>query len=356
MIKSLHIKNFQSHKDTTLEFDPGVNIILGRSDSGKTAILRALRWLVWNRPSGEAFRSYWGGGTSVTLETESGSITRSKDKIEEYVLSAADQFLVFHAFKTDIPAEISKFLNMGEINIQQQLDSPFLLSKTAGEVASHFNRVAKLDKIDLSIQNVQKVIREVSQDIKHKKDLVDKLTEDLAKLPDLEKFEMEVEVLEDLEEQKTNLINSKGRLSKIIISLKKINNEITEGSIILKAEEAVNQIFDRINERDSLKDSKSSLEDIINTFSEIEETKASYEKILMAENLIESLLLNYEKVKEYHKDYKSLNRLVESLYALNKQLETIKSNIKKWENTFSKEMPSICPLCGTDLDKKKHAH
>jgi len=56
MIKYLQIQNFQSHKDSLLEFDPGVNVIVGSSDSGKTAVIRALRWLVWNRPSGDAFR------------------------------------------------------------------------------------------------------------------------------------------------------------------------------------------------------------------------------------------------------------------------------------------------------------
>jgi len=46
MINSLTIQNFQSHKNTTLEFDNGINIIIGQSDSGKTAIIRALNWVI----------------------------------------------------------------------------------------------------------------------------------------------------------------------------------------------------------------------------------------------------------------------------------------------------------------------
>ena len=61
MIQSLQINNFQSHKYSVMELHKGVNVIIGPSDSGKTTILRALRWLVWNRPSGDAFRSDWGG-------------------------------------------------------------------------------------------------------------------------------------------------------------------------------------------------------------------------------------------------------------------------------------------------------
>ena len=67
MIKKIQIQNFQSHKETTLKLDPGVNIIVGTTDSGKTSILRALRWVIWNRPSGDDFRSWWGGNTSVEV-------------------------------------------------------------------------------------------------------------------------------------------------------------------------------------------------------------------------------------------------------------------------------------------------
>ena len=59
MIKQINIKNFQSHKSTQLKLDPGVNVIVGSSDSGKTAIIRAYLWVVDNRPLGNAFVSHW---------------------------------------------------------------------------------------------------------------------------------------------------------------------------------------------------------------------------------------------------------------------------------------------------------
>ena len=48
MIKSLHIQNFQSHKKTTLKFHKGINVVIGQSDSGKSAIIRALNWTINN--------------------------------------------------------------------------------------------------------------------------------------------------------------------------------------------------------------------------------------------------------------------------------------------------------------------
>ena len=59
MIKSLELFNFQSHAHTLIEFSDGVNIISGTSDSGKSAILRALRWVIRNEPSGLGVVSWW---------------------------------------------------------------------------------------------------------------------------------------------------------------------------------------------------------------------------------------------------------------------------------------------------------
>ena len=52
MIKKIKIENFQSHRDTELEFSKGVNVITGLSNSGKTAIIRAFQLLKNNRPLG----------------------------------------------------------------------------------------------------------------------------------------------------------------------------------------------------------------------------------------------------------------------------------------------------------------
>ena len=49
MIKSVEFQNFQSHKKTILEFVPGVNIIVGLSDAGKSAVMRAIKWCLKNQ-------------------------------------------------------------------------------------------------------------------------------------------------------------------------------------------------------------------------------------------------------------------------------------------------------------------
>lgn len=42
-LKYLTIKNFRAIKETTLNFNKGVNVLIGANNSGKTAVIDALR-------------------------------------------------------------------------------------------------------------------------------------------------------------------------------------------------------------------------------------------------------------------------------------------------------------------------
>jgi len=65
MLKTLRGENFQSWRELLMTLSPGVNVIVGESDAGKSAIMRMLRLLITNRPSGDAYRSWWGGDTVI---------------------------------------------------------------------------------------------------------------------------------------------------------------------------------------------------------------------------------------------------------------------------------------------------
>lgn len=54
-IQEVTIEGYQSHTNSTFCLSPGLTVITGPSDAGKTAIIRALRWFAFNEPTGEAF-------------------------------------------------------------------------------------------------------------------------------------------------------------------------------------------------------------------------------------------------------------------------------------------------------------
>lgn len=169
MIKELVIKNFQSHRETRLRFSPGVNCIVGDTDAGKTAVIRALMWLVFNRPSGTRFRSWWGGVTSVTAKCSDGTIKRQRgDKTNLYKVGREP----YKAMGTRVPEEVSTALDMSDLNFQLQHDNPFMVSVGASQFAKRLNSVANLDVIATSVTAVSRserstkaIIAEVEADI-----------------------------------------------------------------------------------------------------------------------------------------------------------------------------------------------
>ena len=164
MFKAIKIFNFQAHRETFIDFDEGVSAIIGVSDSGKTSILRALTWCITNKPSGDAFQSSWGGDTLVTITLSSGDIiTRGRDKKGNYYKVNDTEFRAFGA--GDPPQEVQALFNMNNINISAQMDAPFLLSSSPGEVAQILNRVVNLDVIDTATSNIRKKKLEVDREL-----------------------------------------------------------------------------------------------------------------------------------------------------------------------------------------------
>ena len=69
-IKTVKIHDFQSHEDSFMEFEKGLNIIVGPSDSGKSAVIRAIKWALFNEiGKGDYFVRYSGCSTLRTGST-----------------------------------------------------------------------------------------------------------------------------------------------------------------------------------------------------------------------------------------------------------------------------------------------
>ena len=105
MLTNLKIENFQSHKSTNLCFDKGVNAIIGKSDNGKTAAMRALYWVIKNKPNGKSFIRHGKTTAKVELKVNGNSIVRMKnDKENQYILNGE----ILKAFGQDVPEEITE--------------------------------------------------------------------------------------------------------------------------------------------------------------------------------------------------------------------------------------------------------
>lgn len=352
MFKSVSIQNFQSHAKTVLDFHEGVNVIVGTTDGGKTAIIRALRWLIWNRPSGDALRSRWGGATNVQLETEEGVITRSKDKIDKYTLRLKGQEdIEFKAIGTSVPTEIQGVLNISEINLQNQHDATFLLSDTPGAVATHFNKVARLDRIDTATSAINGWIRGLKSDVSH---LETDIATEKAKLPqfeNLEKFEIEIEALEQMEGKAVTMRSRYSTLEKDIVRITNLEKEIETLTPLLGLEKLVTSVLDDITKRDQLQTQVDELQTVIDDLEELNEKEEAAKELMPLEPLVLSLLDKYKQLRELKKTKSQLQYLLNQVNLVDDDIVTTGNNVTKLETKFHKEMPDICPLCDTILKK-----
>ncbi|MDD4733110.1 MAG: AAA family ATPase, partial [Desulfovibrio sp.] len=56
MIQRIILEQFQAHKHTELELGPGVNVLTGLNNTGKSAVVEALRCLATNPPPRHVIR------------------------------------------------------------------------------------------------------------------------------------------------------------------------------------------------------------------------------------------------------------------------------------------------------------
>lgn len=156
MLERLRIQNFQCHERLQVDLDPAVTTIVGPTDSGKSAILRALRWVCLNQPAGDAFiRDGSKEATVQLLLATSDIVVRKRGELNTYWLNKA----VYRAFGADVPRPVDDILRMASINFHRQLDAPFWLSETPGEVSRQLNDVVDLGLIDSTLKAVASAVR-----------------------------------------------------------------------------------------------------------------------------------------------------------------------------------------------------
>jgi len=145
MLEELYLKNFQKHKSRRIPLNQPVTTLVGRTESGKSAIIRALWWLTWNRPLHDGFIRQGSPYALATLRIDGHTITRRKGKKgNEYLLDGQ----VFKAIRGDVPDAIAQILNVGAVNYNRQHDSPWWFDLTAGEVSKELNAIVNLGSID----------------------------------------------------------------------------------------------------------------------------------------------------------------------------------------------------------------
>jgi exonuclease SbcC len=263
MIKRVALRNFQIHEQTNLEFTEGMNVIAGSSDNGKSSIIRAIRWVVMNRPTGFAFHKHGAKGDTAVVVKFDDEECITRDKGEKSSGGYHYKGNVFAALRTDVPPEIQRALNLSEINIQSQHDPYFLLQDSPGEVAKKLNVVAGLGIIGDTIKKANNVVRDrkeavgnlVKQEADYKA-MFDKYSWAYAEQDNVFQLQLDVQrykrIRDDIEAIKQGMDRREALLRKCKTISDSIGEHKAEYEQLRQEFEKINQLGCRIHELSSL--------------------------------------------------------------------------------------------------------
>ncbi len=199
--KKLVIENFQSHEHTRIDFSQGLNVFVGPSDSGKSAILRALRWVLFNQPRGTDFIHTGAGKCRVSLTLTDGTeIIRVRGgSVNRYILRTPEgEEKVFEGWGTGVPQEILDAHQIKPVSLDHkeiyvhygtQLESPFLLFESAQNKAKTIGRISGAHIIDNALKKTSSDRQAVNNEIKYLEQQADQLKEKLKPYENLSQLE-----------------------------------------------------------------------------------------------------------------------------------------------------------------------
>lgn len=389
MLERIEIRNFQSHKATNFDLSPMVNTMQGNSDCGKSAVLRALNWLIFN-PAGDYFVSDWAkkgkkisAPCEVTVFVDGHKITRRRDSdFNGYILD--DQ--VFEATRNSVPDQILKVLGLGEVNLQKQLDAPFLLSMSPGDVSRYVNSLVNLSRIDIWTTGINGRTRKLMQEVESCERRVTAArneVESYSWVPALEELSEKISALEiskseisdNLEKLKSSISSHDTEAEKLLAlpdvdkALELLNNASALNTKQLEFSAEINSLSEQIVNHDKQSEIICSLPDLDavgNLLNEANDLDMKAEKIKTRLMVMSCEINKYLEIKvpevpeeifsllEKLERYKNVRtRLEENISALRQELGTYTSNSILVE-TAEKEIGPIlqeldkmvCPVCG----------
>lgn len=152
MIEHLLIRDFQSWRKLDLDLGP-VTMLVGKGNSGKTAIIRALKYALTNQ-TGDDFIREGAAGTQVGIAFEDVSVLWHKTRGKGGVYELSDGASYTKTGST-VPPAVRQATNMHEIvidkttslmpNIQMQFDAPFIIGESGSKIARILGRLTKLN-------------------------------------------------------------------------------------------------------------------------------------------------------------------------------------------------------------------
>jgi exonuclease SbcC len=367
-IAKIHLQNFQSYKDQVIHLKPGLNLLIGTSDSGKSAILRAISFVLYNYPRNSTLIHQGESDTCVTLEFSDGTIvSRLKGSRNAYLAKTPDgKSLNFDKIDKAVPEEIKKILNFppqdefnGLISYADQFAPMFLVDLSPSDLPRSLSSLTGVELLEDCVKDLMQNYKSIEKQTKQsEKDLL-KLIEELHQYDIVGSCEKNLEKLTESFNSFSNLTNQLEELKNYTfdVNFEEISRELDLLTKIIQNCDAVNNLihklqtkiddFEKLNifSLVSENDQEINVEFLIET---IENCDLELSKIDSAEKQI----LSYENLKQINDQYLSVKEQGAMSSKAYKQIQEDMTEIEKDLENFKKQLfdkKILCEMCGSIL-------
>lgn len=316
--RSIRLENFQSHVDTTIELKDGLNVFVGPSDSGKSAIFRGIKWALFNEPAGTFFIRNGTKEARVTITFDDGRVlVRGRSTSSNYYeLQHFDEVLRLESFGTGVPKEVTDFTNIrkmilknGEVyalSMQDQLEGPFLLIGTGTQKAIAIGRLSGVHVIDYAVSELARELASSKQITKRNDDRIVSQKESLKQFDTLE----DERIALDIASNEMKMIDDKEALIRKITEVKQSLREngyrlhrislLLQGlSFLEEAKELTHTLENQIEARKTLHALKESFSNL-----RVENTKIR--TILEDLHNLPDVQNHFQKIEDAYRKYNDL--------------------------------------------------
>ncbi|BDZ67726.1 AAA family ATPase [Methanobacterium ferruginis] len=355
IIESLHIKNFKSHRDTYIDFDTGISIIMGGNGAGKSSILEAISFALFKQHTSKKIDQLITiGQKRMSVEMRfivngrKYSILRERTKTSSKALmkvKEGDQFHPLVSGDRQVTTEVQELLEMdGDLFLNavyvRQGEIADLIEKTPAEKKEMIGRLLGIDSLEKAWKNMKIVLdkykdkklrlegkiesfAELKEELNSKKEQEDNFKIEIKTLNrEIEEKIIETKLIQEKKEildkrglefeKNQTLLNSKEQFREQLEKTKKdLDWQLTE---ITRKEQEIDKLKPKLSRLEVLK----SLEEKGKELKNLNKDKERLINILNDIERFEKILTDNEP---YYNDYSLLNNDVNSLQYAKDQFE-----------------------------------
>ena len=338
LIKSVHIKNFQSHINTKVDFSRYLNVIIGTSRAGKSALLRAIFQVFNNEIPWDTCYTWDSSANSyIKIIGNDHTIERIKGKADNsYIIDGVREDFV----GTQTPERIAQITNIASHNLQRQDDIFFMIDMNPGPLSKAINKVSGLSIIDACIKETAQRVRDTQADVRFRNVRMINLQSSITDLEFLIQADIDYSNIESLKASLSDSVEEFNELSVLWSRYRQAKEKITKTEVIDQS------VLDSLNRlATSIEKDSTELASIENSIGSINEIK---KKVKNHKNIDLALL---------HKLVNSISNDQNELQVLTAYIQTLKTSmiekgiraarLQDYKTAIGKI--KICPTCNRPL-------